>query len=465
MTLAPPLLGAPQALRWAPTDAITTTASYVTAAVYDVRSLPRCQLSVGVTEAGTNAVEFKVRGSVDGKAWDDLTLLSKAGVAFAAADIDVATSATIHAFLDTGSKVQPAYGFYDVQVRDDVAASHGSVKVTAIGKAIDGGGGPLRTILEDAEFDTLEISPAKTLGVHDALRLVGSMFQSVIDPQFWTASVSGAGAASGVASSIATLASGTANSGYGHLRTVRTARFVPAFPNFFHALIRIPTLAVALNKRRWGAYTVSGSTPQDGVYFELSAAGVLSVNNVRGGSATSVASGSFNGAVASVTMDTNSHSYEIIYYVALAQFKVDGVLIHTIRLTTAPIFNGGHFQCSLTSVNDASGVTSGTIECFLATIIRYGQHITAPSSIHISGNAATYTAKLSAGILHKIIFNNTSGTTITIYDAVTAVGGTELAIITTATAALGAWDVDLPFHTGLVVVTTGNNLDASLVFE
>lgn len=41
----------------------------------------------------------------------------------------------------------------------------------------------------------------------------------------------------------------------------------------------------------------------------------------------------------------------------------------------------------------------------------------------------------------------------------------SIGIITTATAALGVWDYYIPFNTGLIAITTGNSLDATIVYE
>jgi hypothetical protein len=40
-----------------------------------------------------------------------------------------------------------------------------------------------------------------------------------------------------------------------------------------------------------------------------------------------------------------------------------------------------------------------------------------------------------------------------------------MGIITTATAALGVWHYGIPFNTGLIIITTGNGLDATIVYE
>ena len=67
-------------------------------------------------------------------------------------------------------------------------------------------------------------------------------------------------------------------------------------------------------------------------------------------------------------------------------------------------------------------------------------------------------------IMKKIIFNNTSGTNITIYDN-TAASGAVVGIITTTTSAIGEWTFNVPFSIGLTIVTTGNSLDATIIYE
>jgi hypothetical protein len=322
----------------------------------------------------------------------------------------------------------------------------------------------IKGVYDDAGFE-LQLSPTGQMQVVDPYRLVGEPFGAAIDAAFWTATTSGAGAAAGVAAGIATISSGTANSGYGKISSVRIARFLYAHPLRFSASVRIPTAVVALNTRNWGAVTISGSTPQNGAFFSVSAAGVLSVNTVAGGGApVSVASGSFNGHVAQWILDTNAHTYQIIYFTSGAFFYVDGIFVHAMRPTTAVLYQTLDTPINVWSVNTGAGVTSGTFECWNATILRLGPAVTAPIVGRITGNAATYNFKAGPGVINKFMFNNTIGTSVTIYDNTSASGPT-LAIITTTSAALGVWDIGLPFYTGLTIVTAGNGLDANVLYE
>ena len=172
------------------------------------------------------------------------------------------------------------------------------------------------TRLEDIFGFQSQFTPMRDLKMTEPYRVVGSSFGASIDVKFWTAINSGAASAAGVANSIATITSGTANSGYGQITSSRPARFQFAHPLQYRAAIRITDTTVALNTRRWGAYSVSTVAPQDGVYFELSAAGVLSVVTMSATTPTAVSSGSFNGDVSSYELDTNMHRFEIVYFTA-----------------------------------------------------------------------------------------------------------------------------------------------------
>lgn len=93
-----------------------------------------------------------------------------------------------------------------------------------------------------------------------------------------------------------------------------------------------------------------------------------------------------------------------------------------------------------------------------------GDLITDSVFYHLAGNAGTHVLKYGAGKLQKIIYNNTSGTSLTIYDGID-ITGAIIGIITTASAALGTWIYDVSFSNGLTLVTVGNSLDATIVYE
>ena len=310
------------------------------------------------------------------------------------------------------------------------------------------------------------------LAADSTTRMVGTMFGAALDTGFWTVASNGTGASAAIGSTatagVVLLTSGTSNNGYGSLVSVRHARFLFVMPNLFRMACRLTTAAIADCTRRWGATSITAGNPpslDSGFWFSHDGAGELTVNHkVAGVAAVSVASGAFNGEVATYVVDTNVHAYEILYFVMGAWFFVDGVLIHKFTPTTLTLTNDLNLHIFAESVNAAGGTTSGVLEVWASSIYRLGKLETNPTFYSINGAAATHVVKRGAGILHKLIFNNTSGTAITVYDGISA-AGIVIAVITTATGLIGSHDWDIPFVDGLCIVTTGVNLDCTVVFE
>jgi len=314
-----------------------------------------------------------------------------------------------------------------------------------------------------------QFTPIRDLKVCEPSKMVGTKFGASIDANFWTASSSGTGAASGVSNGLATLASGTDNSGYAQLRTVRICRFSFTQPLQFRAGIRIPTVAVALNTRNWGAYTDTSRVPQNGVYFSLSETGVLSVNCVKAATPSSVASGSFNGDVSEYTVDTNFHFYEIIYFTAGAWFYIDGVLIHHFSLTSATLYNSLDNPVNMTSINTVAGVTSGVIECCNAAIVKLGKNINYPASKYQAGTTAGVNAKIGSGLVHSLTISGVvNNSVITLYDN-TAASGTVLwssGAMSNQTIPFSInFGIGIPFFTGLSFDIAAANSNLLIEFE
>ena len=313
-----------------------------------------------------------------------------------------------------------------------------------------------------------QFSPMRDLKTIDPFRMVGSPFGASLDTTFWAVNTSGAGAAAGVASSIATVSSGTANNGYGQILTVQTAGFEFAHPLQYRSAIRIADITIAENTRQWGALTVSTTTPQNGFYFELDEDGILSVVKVSGGTPDPIVSGAFNGDVNEYIMDTNVHAYEIIFFTMGAWFYIDDVLIHEFKPTTALLAETNNVSVVAQSVNSASGVTSGTIECWNGIIIKLGREITSPVSFYQAGTVATKVLKVGWGTIHQLVISGViNNSVITLYDN-TAASGTIL----WSSGAMGAktdpFNVDLTgvsFFIGLTMSIVTANSNVTIIFE
>jgi hypothetical protein len=85
---------------------------------------------------GSNGITAKVRGSIDGSNWTDLTTLDAAGSEAAGVDQTIAASAVLLAFVtpefDSGAKA--GFRFYDVQIKSTVNGSHGTASVHGFAK-------------------------------------------------------------------------------------------------------------------------------------------------------------------------------------------------------------------------------------------------------------------------------------------------------------------------------------------
>jgi hypothetical protein len=314
--------------------------------------------------------------------------------------------------------------------------------------------------------------PQGKLCVEMPIRLVGTSFGSVTDPNFWTVAKSGTGAVAdgGVTTANwATLTSGTSNNGYGSITTVRKSWFIPANPIKLHAYARLTTLAVTGTTRAWGAMSISGNppVPQDGFYFSVNASGTLSVNSANSGVVTSVASGSFNGQVSSVTLDTNQHHYDIMFGAFGAYFFVDGVMIHNMAQTTSPLTSTFILPASAYAENSASGTTSATLQLAMLGTERLGRHETMPTSAYFAATTTGTVLKYGAGQVHRLLVGAPgSSTTITIYDNTSASG----TVLWSGTFPSGGspiplfLEMEFPFYTGLTIVIT-TNVAVTIVYE
>ena len=345
--------------------------------------------------------------------------------------------------------------------------------IEALPRTLDNYGSLKTTVkgLSDTFGFSGQFTPMRDLKTITPIRLIGNVFGSAIDTNFWTATNTGTSSASGVANSLATMTSGTSTNGYGQLQTVRLIRYQFGHPLQFRGLYRVPVLAVSQNTRRWGPFSVSTTTPTNGVYFEIDPAGVLSVNTVSNGSVNKITSGAFNGDVSEYIMDTNVHAYEIIYYTAAAYFLIDNILIHTVIPTTSVLYKNLDVPITVTSINSGTGTASGSIECWNATVFKLGNLITAPTYKFQAGLTTANLLKAGSGALHSVAISSaTSGAVVTLYDNTTA----TVPVIWSSTITFGnqggngIYTIDfggISFYTGLTLSITTQAASVFVKYE
>jgi len=346
--------------------------------------------------------------------------------------------------------------------------------VEALPRALSDAGNLKTAVYEIADGfgNTVGITPHHTLRTSSTFKLVGSKFGNSVDTNFWTLTSNGTASANAVSNGINTLSSGTANAGYAQTQSVRLARYSGGIPNLYRAQHRMPTVAVALNTRRFGAFTVATRVPQDGFYFEVSAAGVLSVNCVRDASVQSVSSGNFNGSLNFFTLDTNGHVYEIVYAFSQVDFLIDGQVVHIFTPTTSPLTSDMDLPVTTQSINGASGTTSGVLENWFCGINRMGEEAAAPKWVHVvgaTGGGTLTQLKTGSGRLRSININTLEdGSAIRIYDASSATNAIGLITITSGNQGAKLpvnMTYNLDFYTGLYAVVIGTTTDVTFIYE
>ena len=316
------------------------------------------------------------------------------------------------------------------------------------------------TIITDVYGGAAECTPMDQLKVSTSYRLAGGVFNdSVLDSNFYTPSTAAGGTAS-VANGVLTCAVTTASGSTSCVSTVRPGRYIGSNANYYRGNVRLDVVNGTNNAVYWGA--VNGTTaPTNGNYFKL-AGGVLYVcHKVTGVAEVAVASGSFNGKVASYTLDTNCHTFEIYYTVRRVQFVIDNVLIHTFTATTASLYGEMHLRAALMNVN--TGVGSAVSACCMTmTIARLGEARSAPRYQAVSG-AATTLLKTGPGTLHTLIIGIPKGV-ITIYDN-TAASGTAIATIDMGSLTVPTdFQFGCDFTNGLTIITTSTS-NVTVIYE
>jgi hypothetical protein len=309
--------------------------------------------------------------------------------------------------------------------------------------------------IQDQYGFTAECSPTDTLRTNKIFKLVGAAGSGVqLEPNFWTTSTGNSGTVSESGGHVV-LRTNTTPSGYCNVQSIRNARYVAGTANYCRAVIQ-QDAGVSGNVRRWGAFN-----SQNGAFFELAGTTFKCVTR-KSGADTPVTT--FNGKLGeSYVLDTNVHTFEIYWTNSKVYFAIGGVLLHTVSATTTPWSVTMHLPIRGENVNTT---IANDINMYVrvASINRLGEAEAEPSFKYISG-AGTTVLKYSPGKLHKLVISDGNpGSTIAIYDGLTA-GGVQMALLNTATVStVASVDFSCPFFTGLTIVVT-NAVNFTVIYE
>jgi hypothetical protein len=132
-----------------------------------------------------------------------------------------------------------------------------------------------------------------------------------------------------------------------------TMDYRPGQVNWLNSAVRLGDTGSAGNIRRWGAFTVSGTTPQDGYAYELNGT-TLNAVVFKAGVATAVASTSWSKfATNPFTLTTNYTQFEIRYTANTVWFLINNAEVHRVSGTTTPLTTHLNFPITLQSINSS----------------------------------------------------------------------------------------------------------------
>jgi hypothetical protein len=300
-----------------------------------------------------------------------------------------------------------------------------------------------------------ECSPTSTLRTNKVFKLVGAAGSGTqLEPNFWTSSTGNGGNVTEADGSVR-IRTNTTASGYSNVQSVRNARYVAGTANYLRIVGQMDA-GVTGNVRRWGAFN-----SQNGAFYELAGTTFKCVTR-KNGIDTPVTT--FNGKLgAAYTMDTNVHTYEIYWTNSKVYFSIGDVILHTVSATTATWSTTMHLPIRGENVNTTIN-TDISMYVRVASINRLGEAESEPTYKYISG-AGTTVLRYSPGKLHKLIISDgANGSSISIYDGVSA-AGTLMAVLNTATiSTVASVDFECPYFTGLTIVVT-NAVNFTVIYE
>jgi hypothetical protein len=117
------------------------------------------------------------------------------------------------------------------------------------------------------------------------------------------------------------------------------------------------------------------------------------------------------------------------------------------------------------TINGAGVTTSYQLKTTNMVIHRLGIDRTEPTSKYVAGASAGTVCKYSAGRVRQVIFMpGSNGNGVELYDN-TAASGTPILKFNGTSNTVVQMPMELPFHTGLTLVTTGASSYTTIIYE
>jgi len=318
------------------------------------------------------------------------------------------------------------------------------------------------TSLVDSHNFPIHATPMDQMQVAETYRLSGGSFSdSIVETNFFTSVTASSGSVTISQGEVNLAVIGASSSA--QVDTKSVGRYVSTNANFFRGTNRLNNLTATNNSRKWG---VRDLAKQNGFYFVFKD-GVFGIASLLAGSETPVWSGSFNGDETTHVPDLNYHLYRIYFTTTKVWFYCDDKLIHYLVATTAPITSNRNFVVFGSNINTASATGTCNIYSTAMSLSRLGASFTQSKFLNLT-TAGTYVLKGSPSRLHKVVVNQRTATTLTLYDYTSAsgtlIGTMDLSGGAVQGNAVGAYVYDVDTNIGLTAVLSGTS-DVTVIYE
>lgn len=302
-------------------------------------------------------------------------------------------------------------------------------------------------------------TPFGALRTAELTRLFGTNFEgSSLPANYWSTTLAGAGAII-VSGATVRLQPGTTANGRAYITGIKINRFLAGNANLYQTGLRVTDTGIVNNVRRWGLFNEN-----NGFFFELSGT-TFGVGYRKNGVRTFIPASSWS-KVPNYVLNTQYHTYDIIYSAARTRFYIDFVLVHEVQSTTSTLVSIFNLPVSYENININNATANVFLDSRTVSVNRLGKALSRPLYQNVTGNTSGV-LKTQAGTLHRVIINKkgSGGNVITLYDS-TAASGTVIATIDTVNAPGGSFEYDLDFSNGLAFnMNTGNAADITIIFD
>ena len=300
---------------------------------------------------------------------------------------------------------------------------------------------------------TVEVTYMDQLKVALPCLLVGDAFNgTVIEPNFWNITTVNSSTTTLNRGLLCLIASTTAN-GSVTCQSINEGDYSPGQELVFRGTFgRSDANGTVNNVKKWGAFD-----SQSGAFFISSGTALMGVGYRNNGVDTIISSTSFNKLI-SFPNNANLTNYEIYWTNTKIRYVIGGIgMVHEVQATTSQLMSETNAPIRFENTNFNGAVTSTTLCCAVASIVRNGSDIRTPR-VQTLTTAGTYILKYGHARLAGVWIGTLTAGTVSIYNGTSATGTPIIMTVDAKTVSPQYLPLnDISYANGLTVVLSANN--------